>query len=214
MTKKTNNPISRTAALINNSKAIRGLKGVFVVFFAIITIFGLVTFPQFLFEESFQCGQFGTWAAISAKNWPLVMEGVEIMTEINELSKKVNRTAGWINPLSNLSYRSYTKASDYYIKALSARVFANDPSLFIGRKVTFSFTPNKTENLANGNFRFSNGRLSVISDGRLSVISNGRLSTIGDATSRVNTSNKISVTGILQEKNGRLEIDMTKNHNN
>jgi len=205
MTKKTNNPISRTAALINNSKAIRGLKGVFVVFFAIITIFGLVTFPQFLFEESFQCGQFGTWAAISAKNWPLVMEGVEIMTEINELSKKVNRTAGWINPLSNLSYRSYTKASDYYIKALSARVFANDPSLFIGRKVTFSFTPNKTENLANGNFRFSNGR---------SVISDGRLSAISDATSRVNASNKISVTGILQEKNGRLEIDMTKNHNN
>jgi hypothetical protein len=119
------------------------------------------------------------------------MEGVEIMTEINELSKKVNSTAGWINPLSYLSYRSYTKASDYYIKALSARVFANEPTLFIGKKVSFTFTPKTVQHQADGTYLLTNGRIHVILKDRPS-------------------SNSVKATGTLQQVDGTLLVDTTR----
>ena len=188
MTKK----ISTTAALIANSKAIKSLKAIFVIFFAVITIFGLVTFPQFLLEEAFQCCQFAEFAALSAKDWPLVLEGVDTMAKINKLSKTVNRTAGWINPLSYLSYRSYTKASDYYIKTITARVLANEPSLFIGRRVKFTFKPQQTESLSDGNFAHVNRNLKVIT------------------SNRPGEDGYISAVGTLNRVGNKLTIDMTK----
>ena len=106
-----------------------------------ITIVGLVTFSCFLFEEAIQMTTFGTWPAKTAQNWELVLEGCDLIISINNTMCIINYSIGWIQPLAFLSYRAYSKATDYYVKALKSQAFANAPEVFIGRKVRFTFTP-------------------------------------------------------------------------
>ena len=99
---------------------------VYFQFFAIyLTIAGLSSFCMFILEESFQTVMFGTWQAINAQDWALVKKGSTIMTGVNGHLKVVNYSTGWINPLSFLSYYDYMKASEFYIEALNANIFAN-----------------------------------------------------------------------------------------
>jgi hypothetical protein len=188
------NVISNTTALIANSKAISRLKTTLTVFLALLTIWGIVGFGLFIFEESSQVIMFSGWAAADVNRWDIMLEGADLMTKINNSSKFINKYFGWVNPISYASYAAYADATDIFISATIAKVFANDPSLFIGRSVTFNFTPKKTENLANGKFRFSYGRLHVISD----------------VMPEKDKSGKISVTGVVEKKEGRLEIDISK----
>ena len=124
-----------------------------------ISIAGIVTFSLFIFEESFQTVMFGSWAAQDAQNWALVKEGTELLTRINRSMIIVNYTAGWIQPLAFLSYRSYGKAGDYYIKALVAKTLAHKPELFLGKNITIDFVPNRQMRLASGEIWASSGKI-------------------------------------------------------
>jgi hypothetical protein len=157
----------------------------------IIAIMGVIGFSLFITEEAYQCTQFGTWQAIAANDWPLVMEGVHIMESINSLTKTINYTVGWLNPLSFFSYRAYSQAADYYVKALSARAFANAPELFVNKQVSFSFIPGEIRKLGNDKFKLISGKLGVI--------------TLIEPTSR----DPIAVTGILIKKDNVLLVDTT-----
>jgi len=188
MTKK----IGATAALIANSKAIKGLKVVLTSFLAFITLFGLIGFSLFILEESAQVLMFSSWQAIDAHRWDIVLIGVDQMTVANDTLKAINKYAGWINPLSFLSYDAYATATDTYIMALMARILANEPSLFIGREVKFTFKPKKVESLSDGNFAHMNRNLRVITN------------------SRSGKDGYISAVGILEKVGRYLVIDMTK----
>ena len=58
MTKETKSTISRTAALLANSKAIKGLKVTLTTFLAFITLFGVIGFSLFILEEAGQTALF------------------------------------------------------------------------------------------------------------------------------------------------------------
>lgn len=154
-----------------------------------ITAFGLIGFSLFIFEESFQCAQFGTWQAINAQNWELVLEGADIMSGINLTMKVVNYSIGWINPLSFLSYRAYGASADYYVKSLKSRIFAHQPELFVGRQVKFTFTPKEIRQESD-HVRLISGHLHVLT----------RQSPKGPT---------LSVQGRLQQVDHLLVVDMT-----
>ena len=127
-----------------------------------LSVAGLVTFSLFIHEEAIQTTMFGTWPAKSAKQWPLVLQGVEMMRNINRSAKIINYAVGWVQPLAFFSYRAYAKATDYYILGVESQVFAHAPELFIGREVNFVFLPKRIEAVSNGKFILTNGRLAVM----------------------------------------------------
>lgn len=148
-----------------------------------LTIAGLSSFAMFIIEESFQTVMFGTWQAVACQDWALVKKGAVTMKGINRSLKAVNYSTGWVNPLSFLSYYDYGIASEYYIEALNANIFANDPGVFDGEVVTFRFKPDEMENKADGQVVLRNRNIEVLTstmppDG-LPLRVTGRVSRIG-----------------------------------
>lgn len=134
------------------------------ILFAYTTLAGLVTFSLFICQEASQTAMFGTWPAKDVQQWDLVLTGVDLMEKINRTEKIINWTIGWIQPLAFFSYRSHTKAIDYYIKANRTEVFIHQPELMIGRKIEFHFRPKKIEHKSDGRYLAVNGKLGVYVD--------------------------------------------------
>ena len=124
---------------------IKKLKTIISSTATLISVLGIITFTLFIFEESIQIAVFGTWPAQYARDWDLVMKGTDMIETINHQMKMVNYSLGWLQPLAFFSYRAYGKATDYYIKSLRAKVFANCPQCLVGRTVEFVFIPKKIE---------------------------------------------------------------------
>ena len=55
-------------------------------------------------------------------------------------------------------------ASDYYVEALNANIFANDPGLFAGEVVSFKFSPDEIENRADGQVILRNRNIEVMTN--------------------------------------------------
>lgn len=113
------------------------------ILFAYIALCGLILFPAFISEEAIQVAIWGTWPAQDAKNWALVLNGCDLIKNINRSLKIINYSAGWIQPLAFISYRAFSKATDYYITGLEHKVLAHAPEEFAGRKIEFVFVPRK-----------------------------------------------------------------------
>jgi hypothetical protein len=111
-----------------------------------MSIVGLITFSNFIFEEAIQMTTFGTWPAQDAKAWEIVLEGTDLIDSINLTMKIVNYSLGWIQPLAFLSYRAYSRATDYYTQALKTKAFAHAQEVFIGRRIRFQFAPKQIRN--------------------------------------------------------------------
>lgn len=105
-----------------------------------ISLVGLVTFSLFILEESIQMTTFGTWPASDAQDWHLVLKGCNVIETTNTTMKIINYSIGWIQPLAFFSYRSYGKATDYYIQALKSKIFAHNPETLIGHEVTLTIS--------------------------------------------------------------------------
>ncbi|HOV88228.1 MAG TPA: hypothetical protein PLM79_17870 [Syntrophobacteraceae bacterium] len=131
-----------------------------------ISVTGLVTFSLFITEESIQMATFGTWPAQEAKDWYLVREGCERIKDTNRALKLINNCLGWIQPLAFFAYRSYGKSTDSYVAGLEAKIFANAPEIFEGRKITASFTPQEVRDTPDG-YMHTNRRVTFISKERL-----------------------------------------------
>ena len=78
---------------------------------------------------------FGTWPASDAKDWELVVVGLGTIEGINTTMRVVNYTLGWVQPISFFAYRAYAHATDFYIRAMKAKVFAHEPRALIGFEV-------------------------------------------------------------------------------
>ena len=188
MTKK----INTTAALIANSKALSRLKTTLTVFLALLTIWGIIGFGLFILEEASQVLMFSQWAAADVNRWDIIMEGTDLMKKTNDTSKVINKYLGWVNPISYMSYKAYADATDIFIKAALAKVLANEPSLFIGRNVGFSFKPKRTENLSDGSFAHTNRNIKVLTQ------------------ETVDDKGYIRAVGILEKVGNKLIVDMTR----
>ena len=103
--------------------------------FTYIAVCGLVIFPCFILEESIQMATFGTWPASDARDWSLVVVGLDTIETINTTMKIVNYSLGWVQPISFFAYRAYAKATDFYISGMEAKIFAHQPSALVGREV-------------------------------------------------------------------------------
>ena len=133
------------------------------IIFLYITFCGLVMFPCFIHEEAIQTTIFGTWPAKSSKDWNLVLTGCDTISKINLSLKIINYSVGWIQPLAFLSYKSFARGTDYYIKALKTEIFAKAPEAFDGRYVEFMFTPQKIIQ-ENGQVILINRKIRVVVD--------------------------------------------------
>ncbi|MFA4974924.1 MAG: hypothetical protein WC683_20160 [bacterium] len=130
----------------------------------VLSVLGIVTFSLFIFEEAIQMTTFGTWPAQQSGDWHLVLEGTDAIEAINWSMKIVNYSVGWLQPLAFFTYRSFGKATDYYVKSLRRKIFAHAPECFVGREMEFVFTPARIETGEGGPIRLVNGRLSVLTD--------------------------------------------------
>jgi len=141
------------------TKKIRLILTILMVY---ISIAGLVTFSLFIHEEAIQTTMFGTWPAKNAKQWHIVLEGMDLMAKINISAKVLNYSIGWIQPLAFFSYRAYSKATDFYIKGIQSECFAHAPQLFVGRHIEFKFYPQSSVNI-NGTQLLVNRNIAIIS---------------------------------------------------
>ena len=155
---------------------------------AVLTVIGVVTFAMFILEESLQTIMFGTWAAQDAQNWEHVLNGADAMNTTNRVLKIVTNGFGWINPFAFVSYRHYSRATDYYVESLRSKVLANAPHLMAGRKITIEFRPKSAT-------KSTDGKSFILKGGRFHMIS------------QTNELNARSVTGKLILINGRLFIE-------
>jgi len=119
------------------------IKQYFTYILIYLTIAGLFSFTQFIIEEAQQQIIWGTWPAQDAKNWELVLEGCDLLSSLNTTMKIINWSIGYIQPLALISYHSYWRSTDYYIRSLKTKVFAKAPEVFDGRYIEFTFTPQK-----------------------------------------------------------------------
>jgi len=156
-----------------------------------ITVAGLITFSLFILEESFQTIMFGTWPAQDAKRWDIVKTGTDLMRTTTQTMRILNYTAGWIQPIAFISYRSYALSADYYVKALTAKVFANAPHLYNNENVDFIFTPRIVKVISNNSILLTSGKIGVI-------VNNNNAKTYGTLT----------VSGILKQHNDLWVVDM------
>ena len=115
---------------------VRTAKRIVYALAAYISMVGIITFSLFILEESIQMATFGTWPASDARDWQLVKHGLDVISTANRTMKIINYSIGWIQPLAFLSYQSYGKATDYYIESMKAKIFAHDPSVMVGERVT------------------------------------------------------------------------------
>lgn len=118
-------------------------KSITTILLLYISIAGLYTFTAFILEEAQQQVIWGTWPARDAKNWALVYNGCQILRSMNRSLKILNWTIGYIQPLALLSYHSYWKSTDYYIRSLEAVIMKQSPRCFAGKNVELLFTPEK-----------------------------------------------------------------------
>ena len=162
------------------------IKAFLMISMAVLTIIGVVTFSMFILEESLQTIMFGTWAAQDAQNWEHVLRGADAMGVTNRMLKIVTYGFGWVNPFAFVSYRHYSKATDYYIGSLESKVLAQAPHLMAGREISMEFHPRSAEKTEDGSYTLRAGRFHLRSDS-------------ADLTPR-------SVTGVLEVVNGRLFI--------
>ncbi len=112
----------------------------------IISMMGIITFSLFINEEAFQTIMFGTWPAQDAKEWRLVKRGITGMESAVFTMKVINWGFGWIQPFGFFAYKSYIKASEFYIEGLSAKIFAHCPECYNNEEVTFTFRPQRIDN--------------------------------------------------------------------
>ena len=170
-----------------------GQRSIFEKFFTglkwYLALAGLITFSMFILEESLQSVTFGIWPAKNAKAWANVKRGLDLMENINTTLKIVNYSVGWVQPLAFISYRAYSEASDSFIESSIVEVLANEPELYLNRKVRIEFIPRSIESLEDGSFLATNGRLNARRPER---------PTIGQV---------IRVEGILRKIDGKLVIE-------
>ena len=124
-------------------KFARKFKSFTTILLLYISIAGLFTFTAFILEEAQQQIIWGTWPARDAKNWALVYDGCQILRSINRSLKILNWSIGYIQPLALLSYHSYWKSTDYYIRSLESLIMHQSPKCFAGKNVELLFTPEK-----------------------------------------------------------------------
>ncbi len=121
----------------------RTIKQFLAILLAYLTIAGISTFTQFILEESIQTTMFGTW---QTKNDPdTKFMGLNLMTKINDRLEFVNKWLGWLHPIALMSYRSYAKATDFYIQAGYSQLLIEHPEAILGRTISFTFTWNEVE---------------------------------------------------------------------
>jgi len=171
------------------------LKNFFKVLFAYLTIAGIVTFSLFICEEAFQTAMFGTWPAQDARDWVTVKRGIRVMVAANNTMKLINYSVGYIQPLAFFAYRAYGRSADYYVDALTSKVMANAPELFKGDKITL-VVKNKSYDIKNGNREYHAGKITIILTENQTFLENN------------------SVTGILEEVNGRLILKVSQKQEN
>jgi hypothetical protein len=139
------------------------LNTIFKWLLAYLSIAGLVTFSLFILEESFQTIMFGTWPAQDAGAWEVVVEGTDMMEGVVTTMRVVNYSAGWIQPLAFISYRSYANSAEFYIKGLRAKALAMSPESFVNRNVTISFTPRSLVTIGDQKY-LTSGRIHIPTD--------------------------------------------------
>ena len=137
-----NNKANKTI-LKNIKKLLKRIKNFATIVILYISLAGLYTFTAFILEESQQQIIWGTWPAKDAKNWELVLDGCDLLKDINRSLKILNWSVGYIQPLALLSYHCYWKSTDYYIKSLEALIISKEPQLFNNRIVNLKFTPQR-----------------------------------------------------------------------
>jgi hypothetical protein len=128
----------------------------------VVSLLGVITFSLFIVEEAFQTVMFGTWAAKSAQDWPTVLAGADLMADINSVLYTMVCTVGWMQPLAFISYKLYSQASDYYIRALLAEIFAHEPKLLVNRVVQLSVRISSIRKLSGGLIRCDAKRFYII----------------------------------------------------
>ena len=158
------------------------------IFMVYISIAGLVTFANFILEESFQTIMFGTWPASDAKRWDIVKEGINLMHKNIITGKVLNYSIGWVQPLAFISYHSYFKSAQFYMKSLNAKCLANAPELYVGETVVLNSFMAK----------------SVKSNGSGYVTNIGKINVVFNTMPELNKSMEIK--GKLELVDGRLVI--------
>jgi len=144
-------------------KTARKFRSTATILILYISIAGLYTFTAFIIEEAQQQVIWGTWPARDAKNWALVYNGCQILRSMNKNLKILNWSVGYIQPLALLSYHSYWKSTDYYVRSLEALIMQKSPKCFHNKKVEFLFTPEKILQ-ENNQIKLISYNLIVISD--------------------------------------------------
>ena len=138
---------------------LKKIKSALSIIAIVLSCMGLVTFSQFILEESFQTVMFGTWPAQDANRWDIVKDGTEMMEGIVGTMRGVNRSVGWIQPLAFISYGSYADSSEFYIRGLRSKIIAHDPKLFVGETIDVVINSSWRRM---GRYYVTNGKLRVI----------------------------------------------------
>jgi filamentous hemagglutinin family protein len=171
---------------ISAIKAGKKFKKYSMLLIAYLTIAGIYSFSAFILEEAQQQIIWATWPAKDSGDYELVLEGADLLQSLNTTLWCINWSIGYIQPLALLSYHSYWRSTDYYIRSMKAMIFANSPQTLINRKIEFMFTPQK-----------------IVQENGIVTLINRQVRVI---TNRVPETKSVKISGIVRVENNLIII--------
>ncbi len=123
---------------------------------------GTFSFSAFILEEGIQLLSFAQFSASDTRQFHLMKANLDLMEEINGKLKFINTYFMWMVPPQRMGYGYYTRATDNYIATLKAEVMANDPSVYVGERVSLLFAPKQVAAGQNGFWIASNNNMKVL----------------------------------------------------
>ena len=87
----------------------------------LLVLFGTSAFSCFICEEAMQMAGFAAYTYQQAQDWDALELHVEQMQSISDMSDKVIKGFGWLNPITFPSFLTYLESQHGYIESMATR---------------------------------------------------------------------------------------------
>jgi hypothetical protein len=131
----------------------------FYFYLAFIGIFG---FALFIAEETQQINMWAIFAASDSNRTDLILKNCQVIDEINQGSKFINKWFMWINPFQKWSYSALNDGVDVYLETQRAYVLSKSPELYIGKNIELDFRYKSYKPGKNNLFILKNKKVKII----------------------------------------------------
>jgi len=143
-------------------KAFKNIDIFLKCFFFYLAFVGIFGYSVFIMQEGAQLLSFSNFSASDTRQYALLRQNIDYMSEINKSIRFFTKYFLWMIPPQHKSYFHYANSIELYVETLRAEILANDPSVYLNEHISLTFKYNSFKKAKNGLWIASNGKVKVI----------------------------------------------------